>query len=152
MINNEKVKIMTQMAINDKYYTQKDKRIVAYYPEDYIYVSNFKSRVMIFLLVAAIMVVQLLLRVNSGLNIPTTMQEIIFDYVIPYCSVLVVVEIIYTIISTRYAKKKYQRAAERIERYQKLSSELEVYDKEREEKYGFKRKRTHYERKDDSVL
>ncbi|MGL4737255.1 MAG: hypothetical protein ACRCW2_07320 [Cellulosilyticaceae bacterium] len=152
MINNEKVKIMTQMAINDKYYTQKDKRIVAYYPEDYVYLSNFKSRIMIFLLVAAAMAGHLLLRVNNGLNMPTTVEEIVFRYALPYGGALLVILVIYTMISSRYAKKKYRLAAERMEAYQKLSSQLEVYDKEREEKYGFKRKRTHYQREDDPVL
>lgn len=152
MINNEKVKIMTQMAINDKYYTRKDKRIVSYYPEDYVYLSNFKSRVMVFGLAVIIMIGHLLLRVNEGMNMPTTLEEIVLGYVIPYGGVLVLVLVLYTMVSTRYARKKYRQAAKRMENYQNLSSQLEVYEKEREEKYGFKRKRTHYQRKNNPVL
>lgn len=152
MVDQEKIKLMTKLAINDKYYTKEDKKITNYYPEDYIYLCNFKSRILIMILVVGGVIAHLLWRVNKGLNMPTTLQEIISKYIIPYGLILVVCLIIYTIISTIVAKKRYKQAVLRMEKYQKLVQELEIHEKEQEEKYGAKRKRASRQTKDHPVL
>ncbi|MGL4346404.1 MAG: hypothetical protein ACRCTE_14485 [Cellulosilyticaceae bacterium] len=143
MVNEEKIKIMTQMAINDKYHTHKDKHITSYYPEDYVYISNFKSRALVLILSMGIMVGHLLLRINSGMNMPSTLEEIVMGYVLPYGGVLIGILMFYTLVSTRQAKKRYQQAVKRMKQYHQLSEQLELYEKEKGEKYGSKRRRTH---------
>ncbi len=155
MLDQEKVIQLTELAIMEKRTIKKDKQITNYYEEDYVYVNNFKTRVMIFLAVGLGSVANLLWRVEKGLDIPTTRDALLGDYVIPYASVLVIALLLYTILSTCVYKKKYRQAAQRMAVYEKLKNEVEEKEaiKMKEAKsYANKRRTINNEAENTTVL
>ncbi len=155
MLDQEKVIQLTELAIMEKRTIKKDKQITNYYEEDYVYVNNFKTRVMIFLAVGLGSAANLLWRVEKGLDIPTTKDALLGDYVIPYVSVLVIALLLYTILSTCVYKKKYRQAAQRMAIYEKLKNEVEEKEaiKMKEAKsYANKRRTINNEAENTTVL
>ncbi len=155
MLDQEKVIQLTELAIMEKRTIKKDKQITGYYEEDYVYVNNFKTRVMIFLAVGLGSVANLLWRVEKGLDIPTTRDALLGDYVIPYASVLVIALMLYTFLSTCVYKKKYRQAAQRMAIYEKLKNEVEEKEaiKIKEAKiYANKRRTINNEAENTTVL
>ncbi|OOB77283.1 MAG: hypothetical protein BEN19_02245 [Epulopiscium sp. Nuni2H_MBin003] len=132
MVDKEKIILMTRLAVLDKNYMYKDKKILSNYIGDYVYINNFMSRILIFIATVILMGVQVLWRIEKGLNIPTTRDEWVYDYIVPYIGVLIIVMVVYSIISTLVYRKNYKEATKRGEKYDKIANELQELSKKTE--------------------
>lgn len=155
MIHEEKILIMSQLAILDKYNIKKDLKITSYYPEDYVYLNNLKTRVSILIITVLGACGYLLFELEKEIVIPTTGVELFKSYLLPYGSVILGVLLFYTILSTRVYNKRYREAQERVNTYQQLLKELDRLEAVREEErrmYDGKRKTFSSTNQDNQVL
>lgn len=127
-MDEKKIILMSKLAIEEKTYLKKDEKITSYYPEDYVYMNNFKTRCLVVLLVGIGCIGHIFMRIQLGLTFPTTVQEVFSDYIIPYGGTVILVAWIYTILSTCVYKKRYTQANKRISNYRKTLRELEEYE------------------------
>lgn len=142
-MDTRKIILMSKLAIEEKTSLKQDQKITSYYPEDYIYINNFKTRLFIILLMGVGIIAHILLRIQAGMDFPTTGKEIFVWYIIPYGSLVLLVSILYTIISTSVYKKRYNEAQKRMIAYRKVLRELEEHELDKNEegkKHEAKRK------------
>lgn len=132
-MDTRKIILMSKLAVEEKTSLKRDQKITSYYPEDYIYVNNFKTRLFIITLMGIGIMAHIFLRIQSGMDFPTTGKEVFTWYIIPYGSLVVLVSILYTIISTSVYKKRYDAAQKRIITYRKILKELEEYELDKSE-------------------
>lgn len=128
MIDQNKIVLMSKLALEEKKFTKKDRKITEYYLEDYIYISNLKTRLIVLVIVGIMMMAQILYKVEEGLNIPTTIREWVLQYIIPYGSVMLIALVVYTFFSSIVYTKQYNSAEKRKKKYQKALKELEEYE------------------------
>lgn len=127
-MDERKIILMSKLAIEEKIDLKKDEKITSYYPEDYVYVSNFKTRVLIVLFMGVSAIAHIIFKIQSGMTFPTTGKEIFAYYILPYGGTIILAVILYTIISTTVYKRRYARAQKRINSYRKTLRELEEYE------------------------
>lgn len=137
MVEEKKIRIMTVLAIYDKYQGKKDKKIDNNFKGDYIYKKNWETRVFVvlgFLVLAGLYVLNLIF-----------IQE--FDYTtIDFISkakksayILGIILILYTILGMYTNGKEYDKAQKRLKSYYSLLSRLDSLDKYNEnEQYSRK--------------
>lgn len=156
MVDKEKIILMTKLAINDKNYSKKDTRIVSHYKEDYIYFNNFKTRFLVFCVAGGFILVDVLAKVEKGLNIPATGEEIFIQYIKPYGIFLIGVLLFYTFISTVIYTKRYNEAQKRVRDYQNVLKKLDEYESNKSvvegEKHDSRRANINYETKNYSNI
>lgn len=133
MIREDKVIIMSKLAMLEKKGIKKDIKITNYYPEDYIYMNNLMTRISIFCMIAVGVVIHILLKLEKDIVIPSTSKELFIYYILPYGVITLVIMGIYTVISTSVYTKRYKEAEERVENYKLLMRQLEELDKIEEE-------------------
>lgn len=142
-MDERKIVLMSKLAVEEKTHLKQDEKITSYYPEDYIYVNNFKTRLLIIMLMGCGIIGHIFLRIQSGMTFPTTGKEIFACYIIPYGGTVVFVTLLYTLISTKVYKRRYAQAQKRIAHYRKTLRELEEYEGDKSEgevAYEVKRK------------
>lgn len=122
---------MTKLAINDKKYRSKNIRVTQYYKEDYIYINNFKTRFLVFCIISACIALEVLLKIEKGINVPTTPEAVFNEYIIPYGGFLVGILIVYTLISTIVYNKQYHLAQKHMQEYDKLLKQLEKHESDK---------------------
>lgn len=155
LIDQEKVVLMSRLAILDQNHIKKDLKIIQYYPEDYVYINNIKTRISIFILVMIGSCMHLLWKVEQGMNIPQTWEELVIGYVIPYGSVLVIALCIYTLLSTRVYKKRYNEALKHVNEYKEILAIIDQKELEKiegEKHYANKRRVTKAKTADSTIL
>lgn len=134
-MDKRKIVLMTKLAIEEKVYLKQDEKITSYYPEDYVYINNFKTRLLIIILMGIGVIGHVFLRIQSGMLFPSTGEEVFVYYIIPYGSIVILAVLLYTVLSTMVYKKRYNQAQRRIANYRKTLRDLEEYelDKSKEE-------------------
>lgn len=130
MIDRKKIILMSKIAIEEKKFTKKDREITDYYPEDYIYINNFKTRILVLMIVCGLIAGQLLLKVQTGFNMPITIRGWIYEYIIPYGLIVLVTLVVYTFISTLVYTYKYRNAKKKKKNYERALVELEKYQEQ----------------------
>lgn len=128
MVDQNKVILMSKLAVEDKRFTKKDREITEYYPEDYVYVNNFKTRIIVLIMVGGVIAAQLLYKIDKGLNIPITIYEWVSEYIVPYGFVVLGALMLYSTISTLVYSKKYKAADKKRKKYIQRLKELEEYE------------------------
>ena len=127
MLNEEKIKIMTAMAVYEEKYGEQDRIANSYYMGDYIFKKNSWTRILIFIGFIVLAVLYLSFNIlNENLDFFSDDFEKIIVKVI---AVLVILLIIYTSIGTAINKKKYNDAEARLEKLdylQKLFNQIEL--------------------------
>lgn len=124
MLDNEKVRLMTQIAIYEKGKGKDDIKRVQFYEKDYISYNNFKMQVSVTFALIIIMGVEFSNIVLDNLAVISAYNFIWL--IIKYIVIWIILMITYTSISTISNKKKYLQSKERIENYEKLLNDLEV--------------------------
>lgn len=122
MIDNEKVKLMTQIAIYEKNEGREDLKMASFYQKDYISFNNFKMQLSLtfaLLIVFGIEFAMILMDQFSTI----TINELIFAG-IKYVVVWLVFMVFYTAALTRTNKKYYKSFKKRIEKYEKMLKDL----------------------------
>lgn len=118
---------MSKVALKKKKLSRKDREVTDYYPEDYVYISNFKTRLFVLLIIGGLIGGQMMLKVQEGLNIPITIKEWLYEYIIPYGTIIVAFLVIYTFISTWVYTYKYNDAQKRKKNYERAVAALKKY-------------------------
>lgn len=116
---------MAQLAVIDQGRTREDQVIRAHHLEDYIYLHNLKTRAWLIVLIGTGSLVNILMRVDKGIVVPTSLEELIYYYILPYGGFLIGMLILYTALSTYVATKKYAKSRASVAKYRKLLKALD---------------------------
>ena len=128
LIDENKIILMTRLALYEKKYLKEDKRRMSYFFEDYVYLKNFKSRLWITILMIGVMCLGAAEIVVEGIIFPISLTQFLEVYVKPYVVPWVILLITYTFISASVYGKRYKVSQKRYNKYKKLLRELEDYD------------------------
>lgn len=123
MLNHEKIRIMTKLAIYEKNKGKEDKNVMEYFKTDYISFKNFKMQMGVTFALIVILGFEFANIVLDNLAKITD-----FDFVglgIKYLSIWIVLMVGYTIISIGYNRMEYNRIEKRIQEYDRLLKNLE---------------------------
>ena len=132
MINPNRIKIMTALALYDKDFGRKDKIANENLRRDYVFKKNNSIRMGVFLgFLICLLFYGLHLMFIQEADIITMDWQLFFRKIV---LVLAVVMVVYTVICTIKYSKEYNRAAKRYESYFKLMDCLDAL--ESEEGYG----------------
>jgi len=129
MLNEDKIKVMTAMAVYEEKYGKQDRIADSYYMGDYIFKKNSWTRILIFIgfiILAGFYLGYNILNENIDL-FSTDFESVIVKVVI----VLIILLIIYTSIGTAINKKKYNDSQARLEKLaylQKIFNQMELED------------------------
>lgn len=115
MVNKEKIKIMTKMAIYDNKAQQEDKLVKKYFKKDYISLNNLKEiffATVFFVIIVGISFIGNVLGENIDI-FEMNYKAMIINVVIKYVVMLVVV----ILISTRIYSRIYDKAKKKLDNY-----------------------------------
>ena len=120
-----KIRIMSALAVYDKYYGEKDREIMSYHKWDYVYKKNSATRIFVFFGCVILLGLYYLnmIFVNSLLLDFDNINGMVLQSVIIVALVLAA----YTVLGTFIYAKAYDRTVKRYTGYLKL---LEVLDNE----------------------
>lgn len=124
-MDQKKIILMTKLAVEEKKWIKKDRKITSYFSEDYLYVNNFKTRALVLVMTGIILCAYIFWKLQNGDSLPTTAGQVFVQYVIPYGSIMLAITLVYSLLSSRVYKKKYRQAQQRINEYKKDLRELE---------------------------
>lgn len=127
MLNREKVKIMTKLAMYEKSTGREDKEIMNYFKVDFISFNNFKTQVGVtiaLLLIFGSETASIIMQ-----NLPTITDYDFIGLGKKYLIIWIGVIILYTIISSLYHRGRYNLAKKRIDDYQSLLHKIEKFSK-----------------------
>ncbi|WP_058486491.1 hypothetical protein [Defluviitalea phaphyphila] len=125
MIDEEKIKLMTKLAIYEKNYGTEDKKINKYYKSDYIYIKNWWTRISV--LIVSLLIVGLILFHKMFVEKIDIFSIDYKTYGIGLGSIIIVLLIFYSILSKSIYEKKYMEAEKRIKRYLNILNQLEEH-------------------------
>lgn len=131
-MDKNKIILMSKLAIEEKQSLNKDKKITSYFSEDYIYVNNFKTRLLVFIMTGMIMFLYIFAKLQIGGTLPTNLEEVVGQYIIPYGGSMIAIILAYSVISSQIYQKKYNLAQSRINSYKKNLKALEELEKSRD--------------------
>ncbi|MDA3730011.1 hypothetical protein PBV87_00590 [Niameybacter massiliensis] len=131
-MDKNKIILMSKLAIEEKQSLNKDKKITSYFSEDYIYVNNFKTRLLVFIMTGIIMFLYIFAKLQIGGTLPTNLEEVVGQYIIPYGGSMIAIILAYSVISSQIYQKKYNLAQSRINSYKKNLKALEELEKSRD--------------------
>lgn len=131
-MDKNKIILMSKLAIEEKQSLNKDKKITSYFSEDYIYVNNFKTRLLVFIMTGIIMFLYIFAKLQIGGTLPTNLEEVVGQYIIPYGGSMIAIILAYSVISSQIYQKKYNLAQSRINSYKKNLKALEELENSRD--------------------
>lgn len=124
-MDQKKIILMTKLALEEKKWLKEDEKITSYFLEDYLYVNNFKTRILVLIMTGMLVFGIIFFRLQNGDPLPITTRQVVSQYVIPYGAVILAITFIYSLLSSRVYKKKYKQAQKRMNEYRKDLRELE---------------------------
>lgn len=131
MIDQDRIILMTKLAVYEKKYIKEDRRRNSYYVEDYIYVKNFKTRFSVTLVVILFATINIMKMINQNVIIPTSLASFIDSYIKPYLVPWIMILIGYTILSTIIYQTRYALSQKRLQSYSKLLKQLDTYEQDK---------------------
>ncbi|MEG0387538.1 MAG: hypothetical protein RR090_10955 [Niameybacter sp.] len=132
-MDEKKIILMSKLAIEEKCSIVKDKRITSYFSEDYIYINNFKTRLMVMIVTVMIIFIFTFFKIQIGGELPTTIEEVVLEYILPYGSVLIGTLVVYSALSSQVYRKRYNAALNRMNSYKQNLKALEAYESSTQE-------------------
>lgn len=128
MIDQKKIRMMTSLAIYDKHYGEKDRKIEGYYRTDYVYKKNCWTRICIGMGLFVLFLfygfyIMFVKEVDfASINYKVTAEKwIIF---------VIAVLVFYTIVGTITAVREYEKADKRLKNYNKLLERLNILNEQ----------------------
>ena len=125
MLNNEKIGIMTKLAVYEKNKGKEDIRMMEYFKTDYISSKNFSIQIGVTLGLVFILGADF---ANIFLENLGTITE--YDFVglgKKYLFIWISLMVVYTLVSTLYNRYEYTKAEKRIKQYETLLKKIEKY-------------------------
>lgn len=131
MLDKNRIRLMTKMAIYEKKYAEEDLKITGYYKKDYSSINTWIT--IIWITAGYILAGGLFLMCNAdGILEGITLLKLVILAAIAAGGYLALV-IVYAIGASGYYKKKHTRAKQRVKKYYRDLSRLEkMYKKEQE--------------------
>jgi hypothetical protein len=123
MINPEKIRIMAKLAIYEKNYGEKDRKANMYFKHDYIYWSNFWTRLFVFigcLILIGLYVLDMVFVKGEDIFSLNYYAEV-YKVAVFIISML----LLYTVIGYFSASKKYRESQARIKKQLVLLKKLD---------------------------
>lgn len=114
-MNENKVRLMTRLAIHDKKYGKEDAKVYEYYESDYLYIENWKTRVSVAIIILLYIGWDLFFKVYT--NVIVFPDFNIRPLVIKYIVIFAVVMLGFTFISSKIYKKRFKKMSRRAEEY-----------------------------------
>lgn len=130
MVDQNKVILMSKIALYEKKYKKRDQRIINYFVEDYVYVNNFITRCGISLITLFFIAVGAFRIVYNGIIFPTSIEEFIDVYLSAYIGPWIGAIVVYTIISSVVFGARYKKVSKRYSQYRRLIRQLDRYEQE----------------------
>lgn len=130
MIDQNKVILMSKIALYEKRYKRQDQRIINYFVEDYVYVNNFITRCGISLITLFFIAVGAFHIIYDGIIFPTSIEEFVSVYLGAYIGPWIGAIVIYTIISSIVFGAKYKKVSKRYSQYRRCIRQLNRYEQE----------------------
>lgn len=130
MLNENKVKVMTKMAMYESRQGAEDIKINSYYKRDYV---SFKTLVsVLWMTIGYLMVVAL----GAGVFMDEILKRLSLNFIIMFIIVVVAlylaILLLYVIGASQFYKKKYSDARQRLKKYNHHLTRLNrMYEKER---------------------
>ena len=130
MLNENKVKVMTKMAMYESRQGAEDIKINSYYKRDYV---SFKTLVsIIWMTIGYIMAVAL----GIGIYVDYILEHLTFDFIVMFIICIVglylALMLLYIIGANQFYKKKYSDARQRLKKFNHNLTRLNrMYEKER---------------------
>lgn len=123
MLNHDKVKLMTQLAIYEKNSGKTDKEKMEYFKTDYISYNNFKTQISVTIALIIILGVEFTKVVTDHLANITEYNFVALG--VKYLIIWVIFIGIYTMISSLNNRIDYSKAKKRTNEYEKMLKKLE---------------------------
>lgn len=128
MVNQNKIILMSKIAVYEKRYKRRDERVMNYFVEDYVYMRNFATRLGISLITACFIGLGAFQIIVNDIIFPHSMEHFIAVYVSPYIIPWLIGIVVYTCISTAVYSARYRIVSKRFYEYKRLVRELKKYD------------------------
>lgn len=130
MLNENKVKVMTKMAMYENGHGAEDKKIGSYYKRDYV---SFKTLISILWMTVGYF---LIVALGGCLFLDEILKRLTIDYMIMVAIAIVVlylaILLLYIIGANQFYKKKYSDARMRLKKYNQYLTRLNrMYEKEK---------------------
>lgn len=126
MVDQQEIILMTKLALHEKKYGKEDKNRNSYFKWDYIYINNWYSRFAAGF--AALMIIGWMILKDVYIKeiipvLDVALEEYLAKYVILFGAIILV----YTGVSTLIFHKRYEKTQKRIDEYDKIVKELDIY-------------------------
>lgn len=128
MVDQDKIILMSKIAVYEKRFIRKDQRITDYFIEDYIYINNFIIRVGISLITILFIAIGGFQIIYNDIIFPYSIEQFVEVYIGPYIGPWISAMLVYTFISSLVYRAKYKQASKRMDTYKKLLEELKEYE------------------------
>ncbi|TCK90583.1 hypothetical protein EDC19_2352 [Natranaerovirga hydrolytica] len=128
MLNEEKIKLMTKLAIYEKNIGYKDFEVNEYFKHDYILKNNLKTRIFVTLACAMLFGGHALLEIFVFLEERQSIDFI--RYGLTYGALYLVIIICYSILSTKIYATEYKETQLRLSGYKKVLKKLNQFSEE----------------------
>ena len=136
MVDQDKIILMSKMALYEKKGKKKDARITDYYIEDYVYINNFITRLGITCLTVLLMGIGAFKIVCENIIFPTSISQFIDVYVRAYIGPWLIAIITFTLISSAIFGARHGKASKRMGEYKRLVKKLKKYESRTASKEG----------------
>ncbi len=130
MEDKDKIIIMTKLAIYDKQYGEKDRKINEYFADDYVYRKNFWTRFCV--TIACILVILLYCMHRIIIDEVDILKLNYYKEATNILLFISIVIVVYSLISSKTALSDYIKSQKRLGNYFKLIDELEEQKKKPE--------------------
>lgn len=125
MVDEEKIKLMSKLAIYEKNYGTMDGKINGYYESDYVYIQNWWTRISV--TIAGFLIVGLFLFYKIFIEKIDIFSIDYKAYGIWVGSIIIALLIIYSILSSYVNEKRYRNSEERIKKYLHMLRQLDEH-------------------------
>ena len=126
MVDQEEIILMTKLALHEKRYAKEDENRNSYFKWDYIYINNWYTRLAAGL-AALIVIGWMILKDIYIKEVIPVLDVALEDYLGKYIIFFVVIILAYTGVSTLIFHKRYEKTQKRIDEYEKIVRELDIY-------------------------
>lgn len=128
MIDEKKIRIMTSLAIYDKYWGEKDRKIEGYYRTDYVYKKNCWTRICVGMgLFVLFLFYGLYIMFVKEVDFASINYKLMAEKWILF---VILVLIFYTVIGTILGIREYERANRRLKNYNRLLERLNILNEQ----------------------
>lgn len=135
MVDEQEIILMTKLALHEKKYGKEDETRNSYFKWDYIYINNWYTRFAAGLSALIIIGWLIFKDVYIGEVIPV-LDVALQDYLGKYITFFVLAILVYTGVSTIIFHRRYEKTQKRIEEYEKIVKELDIYQNSKQKREG----------------